>query len=275
MCPSLMARGAWSQVCMGTQAAWRKAPTHAWHMHVHASLHAALQKSAEPVLLCTVAWLHASQDLIQQTADDTAGSNAHASSAWFAACMPCMHDWHTLAWHRLSGAGGLSITLLCICACAQQQQLHKFESWHCRSSLTAMTADGGQMVMTVHWTLVYAARTATSRFSDHSTLSFLAWSEHVLTVHFHVLLFSLQVLGPLLGGALSQAWGWRSTFICLAVFAALAGLAVVALIRTETHQYFVLQRLAKKDPETAKGLVEWHSVTSQVPVFNAPWVPLR
>lgn len=84
-----------------------------------------------------------------------------------------------------------------------------------------------------------------------------------------------QVLGPVLGGALSQAWGWRSTFIALAAFTGLAGLAVVTLIRTETHQHFVLQRLAKTDREGAKGLQEWDAVTSTPPVFSAPWVPLR
>lgn len=29
----------------------------------------------------------------------------------------------------------------------------------------------------------------------------------------------LPAVGPLLGGVLSQLYGWRSTFICLAVFA--------------------------------------------------------
>lgn len=49
----------------------------------------------------------------------------------------------------------------------------------------------------------------------------------------------------------------------------------MSLIRTETHQYFVLKKLAKSDPEGAKGLQEWDSVTSSPPVFSGPWVPLR
>lgn len=49
----------------------------------------------------------------------------------------------------------------------------------------------------------------------------------------------------------------------------------MSLIRTETHQHFVLQRLAKSDPEGAKGLQEWDAVNSTPPVFSAPWVPLR
>lgn len=84
-----------------------------------------------------------------------------------------------------------------------------------------------------------------------------------------------QVMGPLLGGALSQVWGWRSTFIALTVFAALTGVVIVALIRTETHQYFVLKKLAARDPDHAKGLQEWEGVISHPPVFSAPWVPLR
>lgn len=86
---------------------------------------------------------------------------------------------------------------------------------------------------------------------------------------------SSQVMGPLLGGALSQVWGWRSTFMALAAFAGLAGAAVMLLIRTETHQHFVLKRLAKDDPDAAKSMQEWDSVISHPPVFSAPWVPLQ
>lgn len=70
-------------------------------------------------------------------------------------------------------------------------------------------------------------------------------------------------------------WGWRSTFIALTAFSALSGLVVLLFIRKETHQYFVLRRLAKQDPDAAKRMQEWESVTSQAPVFHAPWVPLR
>jgi hypothetical protein len=79
----------------------------------------------------------------------------------------------------------------------------------------------------------------------------------------------------LLGGGLSQAFGWRSTFIALTVFCALCGVALLALVRRETHQYYVLQKLARRDPDAAKGLAEWESVTSLKPTFDAPWVPLR
>src|SRR5690242_16275308 len=50
------------------------------------------------------------------------------------------------------------------------------------------------------------------------------------------------VIAPIIGGVLSQSFGWRSTFVLLAI------LTVPVFIITfftvpETHQYFVLQRI--------------------------------
>jgi predicted MFS family arabinose efflux permease len=77
------------------------------------------------------------------------------------------------------------------------------------------------------------------------------------------------------GGGLSQVFGWRSVFFALAALCCLNGLALLLLMRHETHHYFVLKRLAKKDPDAARGMKEWNSVMAAPPRFQAPWVPLR
>jgi MFS family permease len=82
------------------------------------------------------------------------------------------------------------------------------------------------------------------------------------------------VIGPVAGGGLSDAFGWRSTMICLAAFGGLAAL-VIAVCVPETHQYLVLQRLAKQDPDSADGIQEKEAIEGEPPVFHAPWVPLR
>lgn len=78
-----------------------------------------------------------------------------------------------------------------------------------------------------------------------------------------------------MGGALSQAFGWRSTFAALAIMCFILGLALASIMRRDTHQYFVLQRLAKTDPDTAEQLFEWDSVMATAPKFVAPWMPIK
>ena len=52
------------------------------------------------------------------------------------------------------------------------------------------------------------------------------------------------VVGPLIGGALSSAFGWRSTFIFLTVYSFIV-LIMVFILMPETHQYFAKERFHK------------------------------
>ncbi|KAF6260879.1 major facilitator superfamily domain-containing protein [Scenedesmus sp. NREL 46B-D3] len=82
------------------------------------------------------------------------------------------------------------------------------------------------------------------------------------------------VIGPLLGGGLSGAFGWRSTFMALAAYGALAAALILACV-PETHQYFVLRRLAQRKPAAAQAVKEREAIEAEPPVLHAPWVPLK
>lgn len=55
------------------------------------------------------------------------------------------------------------------------------------------------------------------------------------------------IIGPLVGGPLSQAFGWRSTFIFLSVFSFIA-LFIVLIVVPETHHYFAKKHFEKANP---------------------------
>jgi predicted MFS family arabinose efflux permease len=65
-----------------------------------------------------------------------------------------------------------------------------------------------------------------------------------------VVLF-LPAVGPLLGGVLSQMYGWRSTFICLAVFA--GGVVMPLLV-------LVVSTAADGLVDCAMSCAMWHCV---------------
>ena len=77
------------------------------------------------------------------------------------------------------------------------------------------------------------------------------------------------VVGPLIGGSLSNAFSWRSTFIFLTILSTIA-LIVVFLLVPETHQYFVKERYNKAHP---KKLIT-DAEPNEMPTFKAPWKPL-
>lgn len=78
-----------------------------------------------------------------------------------------------------------------------------------------------------------------------------------------------------MGGGLCHAFGWRSTFAALAVLCFVFGLGLLLIVRRETHQYLMLQRLAKRDPNAATHIDEWDAVMPAPPTFAAPWVPIK
>jgi len=83
------------------------------------------------------------------------------------------------------------------------------------------------------------------------------------------------LLGPLLGGGLSQAFGWRSTFICLAVFCGVIVVPLLIAVVPETHQYKVIQRLQQSQPTLVKHLAEAEVILAAPPVLHGPWVALK
>ncbi|GAX74294.1 hypothetical protein CEUSTIGMA_g1743.t1 [Chlamydomonas eustigma] len=92
---------------------------------------------------------------------------------------------------------------------------------------------------------------------------------------FMITLLVGPVIGPLLGGGLSEAYGWRSTFIFLSVFAGVIVLPLVLFMLPETHQYLKLQQLHAKDPTATADIKEADEIKQNPPVFQMPWMPLR
>ncbi|GAX83188.1 hypothetical protein CEUSTIGMA_g10614.t1 [Chlamydomonas eustigma] len=82
------------------------------------------------------------------------------------------------------------------------------------------------------------------------------------------------IIGPLLGGALAQQYGWRSCFICLTMFAGVVILPMIYFTLPETHQHIKYQEVKKENPAEAEDFKEAAIIEARVPVFNAPWVPL-
>ena len=83
------------------------------------------------------------------------------------------------------------------------------------------------------------------------------------------------ILGPLIGGAIAQAFGWRSTFITLIVLGGAILLPLVAVFVPETQQYRILMRMHALDPSAALAMKENEEILNEPPVFHAPWVPLK
>ena len=87
------------------------------------------------------------------------------------------------------------------------------------------------------------------------------------------------ILGPFIGGILTNWFGWRSTFVALAVMAVISA-ALILLFVPETHHYLTLQRLtsSKKknsgEPSEKSAIRIREAETILKPRFLAPWRPL-
>lgn len=78
------------------------------------------------------------------------------------------------------------------------------------------------------------------------------------------------VVGPLIGGGLAQALGWRSTFAALAIFSAAAAAAQLLFLE-ETHHWFARERVRRLQGDAAAAALreEIHA-----PRFDPPYAPL-
>lgn len=77
------------------------------------------------------------------------------------------------------------------------------------------------------------------------------------------------VIGPLVGGPLANAFGWRSTFVFLAAYAAVA-IIVTFIFIPETHQYFAKEKFHRANP--TKRIID--ATPNEKPSFKKPWKPL-
>lgn len=78
------------------------------------------------------------------------------------------------------------------------------------------------------------------------------------------------IVGPFIGGILCNVFGWRSTFISLAIMAVLAGVLILAFV-PETHHYFVLRKINQNNVKKRMIIIEAEQIKQ--PEFLAPWRP--
>jgi multidrug resistance protein len=77
------------------------------------------------------------------------------------------------------------------------------------------------------------------------------------------------IIGPLIGGPLSSVFGWRSTFVFLAIYTFFAIIALLILL-PETHQYFVKEQYHKANP--TKRIID--AIPNELLPFQNPYKPL-
>ena len=77
------------------------------------------------------------------------------------------------------------------------------------------------------------------------------------------------IVGPVIGGPLSYAFGWRSTFIFLTICSFIAIVVTIFLI-PETHQYFAKEHFHKTNPN--KRIID--AQPTEKPSFEKPWKSL-
>ena len=77
------------------------------------------------------------------------------------------------------------------------------------------------------------------------------------------------IVGPVIGGPLSYAFGWRSTFIFLTICSFIAIVVTIFLI-PETHQYFAMEHFHKTNPN--KRIID--AQPTEKPSFEKPWKSL-
>ncbi|CAF3638214.1 unnamed protein product [Rotaria sp. Silwood1] len=77
------------------------------------------------------------------------------------------------------------------------------------------------------------------------------------------------VIGPLIGGPLSQVFGWRSIFMFLSILS-FCVLVIMLVIVPETHQYLVKERFHKANP--TKRITD--AEPNEMIPFQKPWKPL-
>eukprot|EP00026_Physarum_polycephalum_P012130 Phypoly_transcript_12405.p1 GENE.Phypoly_transcript_12405~~Phypoly_transcript_12405.p1 ORF type:complete len:360 (+),score=50.39 Phypoly_transcript_12405:23-1081(+) len=82
------------------------------------------------------------------------------------------------------------------------------------------------------------------------------------------------VLGPIVGGFLSGAKGWRSTFLLLIVLAVVAVIVMILFLR-ETHQFHTLTKVEKKDISRASAILDYEKLKNTPPVFISPWHTIK
>ncbi|CAF1565359.1 unnamed protein product [Adineta ricciae] len=77
------------------------------------------------------------------------------------------------------------------------------------------------------------------------------------------------VIGPLIGGPLSDTFGWRSTFVFLVICSFVVLVAMLIFV-PETHQHFVQERFHKDNP--SKRIID--AIYNKKPRFEKPWKSL-
>lgn len=77
------------------------------------------------------------------------------------------------------------------------------------------------------------------------------------------------IVGPLIGGPLSQSFGWRSTFVFLSIFSCVATVVFIIFV-PETHHYLIQERFHKENPN--KRIID-ASLNQKVP-FGRVWKSL-